>query len=129
MASRDINDLVPELAVKAEKLKGLVSVNLGCELLIYCTLRSNAEQESLYALGRTKKGSVVTNARAGQSKHNPDATGKARAFDAVPLINGKPQWNDSDLYAKVGALAESLGLLWAGRWRGSLKETAHFELK
>jgi len=34
------------------------------------TLRTHAEQDKLYAQGRTVKGSIVTNARGGQSYHN-----------------------------------------------------------
>ena len=108
-----------------------VKFQAGCELagidvLIYCTLRSNAEQDSLYAQGRTKPGHIVTNAKAGQSSHNPDTFGKARAFDAVPLLCGKPQWSDAALYLRMGEIAESVGLKWAGRWQGRLRETAHF---
>jgi peptidoglycan L-alanyl-D-glutamate endopeptidase CwlK len=34
------------------------------------TLRTFAEQDALYAQGRTKPGSIVTNAKAGHSAHN-----------------------------------------------------------
>lgn len=34
------------------------------------TIRTFAEQEALYAQGRTKPGKVVTNAKAGMSYHN-----------------------------------------------------------
>ena len=46
------------------------------------TLRTNAEQEALYAIGRTKPGKRVTNARAGQSWHN-----YGRAIDIVLLVD------------------------------------------
>jgi peptidoglycan L-alanyl-D-glutamate endopeptidase CwlK len=125
MASRSIDDLTPsmrELTVKF--LDGCLREKI--DVLIYCTLRSNQEQDSLYALGRTKPGAVVTNARAGQSSHNPDSKNKAHAFDCVPLLHGKPQWNDKATYLRMGAIAESVGLHWAGRWTGKLKESAHF---
>lgn len=100
----------------------------GIDLLIYCTLRSNAEQAQLYAQGRTKPGVVVTNAKPGQSMHNPDTNGQAWAFDAVPLVAGKAAWNNHSLVEKMGAIGEACGLQWAGRWRGSLKERVHFQL-
>ena len=62
--------------------------------------------------------SVVTNARMSLS------TARC-AFDFVPMVAGKPQWADAALYRKVGVIAESVGLEWAGRWTGSLRETAH----
>lgn len=125
MASRSIDDLTPhmrELAVKFLDRCAQAQV----DVLIYCTLRSNAEQDELYAQGRTKPGRIVTNARAGQSSHNPDQTGKSRAFDCVPMVGGKPQWSDNDLYLKIGKIGEEIGLKWSGRWSGKLKEVAHF---
>ena len=125
MASRKLEDLTPHMEELARKLTGLCE-EAGIQLLIYCTLRSNEEQEELYKIGRGLPGRIKTNARAGQSSHNPNAAGKARAFDCVPLVGGKPAWDDKALYLKVGIIGESIGLKWAGRWTGKLKETAHF---
>jgi peptidoglycan L-alanyl-D-glutamate endopeptidase CwlK len=101
----------------------------GVEVLIYCTLRSVQEQAQLYAIGRTKPGVRVTNAAPGMSGHNPDKNGKAWAFDAVPLLAGRPQWGDQRALKKMGELGEAAGLLWSGRWVGDLKEVFHFELR
>jgi peptidoglycan L-alanyl-D-glutamate endopeptidase CwlK len=46
------------------------------------TIRTFAEQDGLYALGRTKPGKVVTNAKGGDSYHN-----YGLAFDIVLLID------------------------------------------
>lgn len=46
------------------------------------TLRTNAEQEDLYAQGRTKPGKIVTYARGGQSYHN-----YGLAIDIVLLVD------------------------------------------
>lgn len=100
----------------------------GVELLIYCTLRSNAEQDALYEMGRTKPGKIVTNARAGESAHNPDADGQASAYDCCPMIAGKPMWDNAHpAWRIVGACGEQAGLVWSGRWTGKLKEQAHFQ--
>jgi peptidoglycan LD-endopeptidase CwlK len=128
MASRSLDDLAQPVQSAAQ---GLLSVCAACgiDLLIYCTLRSNAEQAELYAIGRTKPGKRVTYAKPGDSLHNPDEQGKAWAFDAVPMLSGKPQWGDAALMARVGMLAERAGLEWAGRWSGALKESVHFQMK
>lgn len=97
-------------------------MNEGVDVLIYCTYRSETEQAELYASGRTKPGPILTNAKPGESKHQDRV-----AWDAVPMVNGKPQWSDKAAYAVMGRVAEGLGIKWAGRWRGKLKETAHFE--
>lgn len=123
MASRKLSDLTPAMQLKAEAfVKACEAV--GISVLIYCTLRTGAEQDELYKIGRTVPGKIVTNAKAGQSLHN---TG--RAFDFVPMLHGKPQWGDKELYLRCGVIGEGLGLEWAGRWTGKLRETAHMQLK
>lgn len=127
MSSRSLDDLTQDMAQRATIHKQLCAEK-GVELLIYCTLRSNEEQTELYAIGRTKVGKIVTNARAGESAHNPDALDKAHAYDCSPLIHGKlvddtnhPSWRI------VIACGEEAGLVASARWTGKLKETAHFQ--
>jgi len=127
MSSRNIDDLNEAMQRCATVHKQLCAAK-GVELLIYCTLRSNAEQDGLYAIGRTLPGAIVTNARAGESAHNPDASGESSAYDCCPMIAGKPMWDSKHpSWAIVGACGEEAGLLWAGRWSGKLKESAHFQ--
>lgn len=128
MASRSLVDLAP--VVRHAALAFLEECRAcGLEVLVYCTLRTDTEQAALYEQGRTKPGAVVTHARAGQSLHNPDLSGHAWAFDAVPLVAGKPAWNDAALLLRMGACGEACGLEWAGRWRGAMRERVHFQIK
>jgi peptidoglycan L-alanyl-D-glutamate endopeptidase CwlK len=100
----------------------------GVELLIYCTLRSNKEQDDLYAIGRTLPGKIVTNARAGQSAHNPDEFGLSSAYDCCPMIAGKPMWDaNHPAWQVVIRCGEEAGLSASARWTGKLKEVAHFQ--
>lgn len=119
MASRSLDDLLPPARDRAKRFEAECKA-AGEDVLIYCTYRPDAEQTALYAQGRTVPGKIVTNARAGESLHN-----YRLAFDFVPLVAGKPAWNDEARYRKCGAIAERCGLEWAGRWTGKLKETAH----
>ena len=121
ISSRSIDDLHPTVR-KMALAHTAACVNAGIDLLIYCTLRDNAMQDVLYAQGRTTKGKIVTNARAGESWHN-----YGMAYDCVPLRGGKPVWDTSDpIWAKVGTLGEAAGLEWAGRWR-KFREFPHFQ--
>ena len=90
----------------------------GIELLIVQAKRTVAEQDALYAIGRTRPGKAVTNARGGYSWHN-----FGRAFDVAIVKDGKPDWSDTASYNKVGALGQSLGLVWGG----SFGDSGHFE--
>lgn len=127
MSSRslaDLNQSTHQMALKHIEL----CADKGVELLIYCTMRSDAEQDYLYAIGRTRDGKIVTNARARQSAHNPDSFGKAAAYDCCPMVGGKPMWdNNHPSWRIVGACGEEAGLVWSGRWTGRLKEMAHFQ--
>lgn len=127
--SRKLEHLRQDVREKAELLLSKTSA-IGIDLLITCTYRSNEEQADLYAIGRTAKGRVVTNALPGESKHNNMEGGApaSLAFDVVPLVAGKPMWDASNpVWQVVGSLGESVGLKWAGRWK-RMREYPHFEV-
>lgn len=108
--SRKIDDLHPKVAAMCRKFIRLAAEQ-DIDILVYCTYRDEGAQAALYAQGRTQPGRIVTNAKPGHSWHQHRC-----AFDFVPLINGKAVWNDSQLYIRCGAIAESVGLEWAGHW-------------
>jgi peptidoglycan L-alanyl-D-glutamate endopeptidase CwlK len=119
--SRDINELLPPVKQRVEKFEKLCEEN-GIDLLITSTYRDNESQNALYAQGRTTPGKIVTNAKAGQSWHNHRC-----AIDVVPLVNGKPNWDDkAPVWKTIGKLGKEAGLEWAGEWK-SFKELAHFQ--
>ena len=90
--------------------------------LITDGFRSNYEQNQLFALGRTKRGKIVTNARGGQSNHN-----FGRAVDmAFVDESGTVVW-DLKLYKRLGVIAKLYGLKWGGDWRKH-KDNPHLEL-
>ena len=109
--SRKISDLLPQVAVKAEQFISQCKAQ-GIEVLIYSTFRDNESQAALYAQGRTAAGKIVTNAKAGHSFHNHRV-----AFDFVPMLHGKEQWNNDELYHKCGSIAQACGLEWGGAWK------------
>lgn len=82
--------------------------------------RTFAEQDELYAHGRTKPGSIVTKARGGYSNHNFGI-----AVD-IGLFDGGKYLDDSPHYKVAGAIGKSVGLAWGGDWTGIIDEP-HFE--
>lgn len=109
--SRDIKQLHPRLQEKVEKLKDLCAKE-GLALGIGECFRTVAEQDALYAQGRTKAGSIVTNAK-GSSYSSQHQWGIA--FDFFKNVKGH-EFDDSAFFARVGALAKSIGLGWGGDW-------------
>lgn len=126
--SRDLNDLAPGLRELAIKWQGECNrrAQPGEQYIFVCTHRSDADQQAAYDCG-------ASNCKPGRSKHNKlDAAGKpaALAFDFGVIRFGKYIANGKDpAYALGGTIAESLGLEWAGRWTGKIKESAHCQMK
>lgn len=123
MTSRKIEDLVPELQPLCRELLARCRAE-GINAFITCTYRSPAEQAKLYAQGRTTPGKIVTNAKAGQSKHNV-----RKAFDiAIKTEDGSLNWDTShEHWRRVGEIGEELGLEWGGRWP-KMRDYPHFQI-
>ena len=64
--SRKIEDLRPEVQSLAAQLIEICRRN-GIKIIITSTLRDYEKQNDLYAQGRVRPGSIVTNARGGYS--------------------------------------------------------------
>lgn len=116
--SRKIEDLHPLVAAKCRAFVGACHA-AGIDVLVTSTYRDAESQAALYAQGRTAAGRVVTNAAPGQSFHNWRV-----AFDFVPIVAGKAQWDDLGAFKRCGEIAEGVGLEWAGRWQ-RFPEMAH----
>lgn len=104
----------------------------GIPVVITQGMRTIAQQNALYAQGRTKKGPIVTNAKGGSSYHN-----YGLAFDfALLLPDGKNvSWDISrdgnkDKTAdwqEVVQEAKKLGFEWGGDWT-SFKDYPHLQM-
>lgn len=96
----------------------------GINVMVVSGYRSFAEQDALYAQGRTKPGNIVTNARGGQSLHN-----YGLAVDVVPIgANGQPDWNvPNSTWQKIGAAGKRQGMEWGGDWT-SFVDRPHFQM-
>lgn len=94
----------------------------GISINIISGTRTFAEQNALYARGRTTPGAIVTKARGGYSNHNFGI-----AFD-VGVFEGAAYLGESPKYAAVGVLGRELGLEWGGDWT-SFVDAPHFQLR
>lgn len=92
----------------------------GIFLRVTEAYRSFERSDELYAQGRTKPGSIVSNARGGESYHN-----YGLAFDVVEMKDGKGLWENPN-WPKIGALGKEFGFRWGGDFK-SLQDLPHFE--
>lgn len=82
--------------------------------------RTFKEQDDLYAKGRTAPGTIVTNARAGESWHN-----YGLALDVVEIKDGQALWNSPNRQTIADAF-KAEGFEWGGDFR-SFKDYPHFQ--
>lgn len=114
-------------AIITECNKALTS---RAKIRITQSLRTFEEQDSLYAIGRTKPGKKITNAKGGQSIHN-----YGFAVDICLIIDGKTaswdttkDWDNdqiADWYECVKIFAK-FGWDWGGNWK-TFKDLPHFD--
>ena len=120
-SERMIATLLPHVRPYARALYFKARDN-GIAINIISGTRTYAEQDALYAQGRTTGGEIVTNARGGYSNHNFGI-----AFD-IGVFSGNRYLPESPLYKAVGALGMELGLEWGGNWT-SIVDQPHFQLR
>ena len=120
---RDIILCHPRLqAIASEWVKACESA--GLKVAIGETYRTVAEQDALYAQGRTKPGNKVTNAR-GSSYSSQHQWGIAFDFYRA---DGKGAYNeDGDFFGRAATIAKNLGLAWGGDWK-SIVDKPHVYL-
>lgn len=138
MLSRDPQHLHPALRELWTALQPAVKAELGLDITLECTYRSNATQAALHAQGRKSLAEVnrlraaaglgaikpsentyrVTNALPGQSAHNVDPPEGAHAFDFVVVKHGKKTWADVSEYLAVAKIARHLGGECGAFWTG-----------
>lgn len=130
--SKIIADLHPELQKKIQELMTLCVKN-GITIGISECVRTVAEQNALYAKGRTAPGHIVTNCRGTDYrsmhqwgvafdfylKYDANRDGKITSTDAY--------YDATGLFEKVGKLGQSIGLEWGGSWT-SIIDKPHFQL-
>ena len=128
---RNISQLHPDLQKKVIKLQEECKKQ-GIIIGIGECFRTVAEQDALYAKGRTKPGNKVTNAQ-GKTYSSMHQWGVAFDFylkmdvDKDGKISDDAFNNATGLFNKVGTIGKKLGLEWGGDWK-SIKDLPHFQL-
>jgi peptidoglycan LD-endopeptidase CwlK len=101
-SERSIATLLPKIQPYARALVAKAAAN-GITIKVISGLRTDEEQNDLYAQGRTKPGRIVTNARGGYSNHNFGI-----AFD-IGVFDGGSYLDESPKYKAVGVLGADFG--------------------
>lgn len=92
--------------------------------------RTYAEQDALYAKGRTAGGSVVTNARGGYSNHNFAIAGDFGVFSGSSYLDNTNAALASRIHKAVAAWVKANvpQIEWGGDWK-SFRDEPHYQVK
>lgn len=119
VSDKRIQSLHPAIRMQAtDFIKEANAGSDGTLIRVAQGFRTYAEQDALYAQGRTAPGNIVTKAKGGFSNHN-----FGLAFDIVGITNGKLDYNLD--WKSLSTLGKSKGFEWGGDWK--FKDMPHFE--
>ena len=124
---RHLRGCHPELKYRVKALVDALE-HEGLDIILTQGVRSVAQQQAIYAQGRTKPGKIVTNCDGivKVSNHQPKSDGYGYAVDvAWRTTGGAITWTGP--WDRLGTLAEAQGLVWGGRWV-SFPDRPHLEL-
>ncbi len=120
-SEKNVLTLNPTAQEAARKFLKLLQ-DEGINARIISGTRTYAEQDMLFAKGRTVSGQKVTNAKGGESNHNFGI-----AWDIGIFTSDGDYLPDSPLYDKAAEVGLFPGLEWGGNWR-SFVDKPHYQL-
>lgn len=114
-----VHDFTQRLARVMQRMR-----EAGYPVTVTSRLRTTAEQQRLYAKGRTSGGSIVTELDGVTKRsHHQRGTGADLAF----LVKGQPSYGEQHPWTLLGKIAKEEGLIWGGDWT-TLVDRPHVEL-
>lgn len=118
--SRDVGLLRPDVAANCRLWLERCRAT-GLNVLITNTVRDKEYQEYLYAQGRTRPGSIVTNGRT-PTFHSDKA---GLAWDFCRNVKGH-EYDDPAFFRRAADIAKEMGFSWGGDWR-SFPDSPHIQ--
>lgn len=106
--SRNLSALRSDVRVNVETLISMCKEQ-GLPILITQTVRDDEYQAYLYAQGRTRPGSIITNSKT-STFHK-----KGLAIDFCRNVKGH-EYDDKSFFENVAIIAKHIGFSWGGDW-------------
>ena len=120
--SRDLTLLHPKLQIHIPQIIEECKAQ-GLPVLVTDGWRTRAEQDALYAQGRTKPGTVVTNVWYPNSAHNWGV-----AVDFCRNVKGREYDDTDNFFYRVAYVAKAHGFDWGGDWQ-NFKDKPHLQFR
>jgi peptidoglycan L-alanyl-D-glutamate endopeptidase CwlK len=127
---KNIASLMPPAQQVARQFMKVAS-GFGKRVSILSGTRTYAEQDALFAIGRTvqKNRATVTNAKGGRSNHNFGIAWDVGLFDSTGRYLDGKQKGDDAAYKELAALIKQqiTKIEWGGDWK-SFVDLPHYQL-
>lgn len=104
-----------------------IAAGMGYEYVAISGNRGEAEQNAIYAQGRSKPGKIVTNARYPYSNHNHRIALDFGIFKNGKYVDGSNPSEAEKVHRAVSKLCDKYQVSWGGNWK--MKDFPHFEIK
>lgn len=129
-----LNTLHPKFKPTAIAALGEIQAAMpsNVKVIAVCGIRTFAESDADYAIGRTVKGEdptpalpmgrIITKASAGESFHN-----YGLAWDMAMITNGKDDYVVGPHWLQCVAICEKYGMEWGGTFPKGFHDDPHFE--
>lgn len=137
MTERDeqrLRGVHPRLKAAVVKILNVMEA-AGHPMVVISGVRTEEEQQRLYAQGRTAPGAIVTNLDGITKRSNHQvrkSSGFGHAVDCAflddPDTPHNETWDEKKPWELYGVCAETLGLAWGGRWKKPV-DKPHIELR
>lgn len=126
---KSLDPKAAEIFIPFIKEAKVIAANMGYSYVAISGNRTEAEQNAIYAQGRTRPGKVVTNARYPYSNHNHRIALDFGVFKDGRYIDESRPAESEKVHRAVAKLCEKYSIDWGGAWTGKLKDFPHFEIR
>lgn len=126
---KSLDPKAAEIFIPFIKEAKVIAKNMGYDYVAISGNRSEAEQNAIYAQGRTKPGKIVTNARFPYSNHNHRIALDFGVFKDGKYVDESRPAESEKVHRAVSKLCEKYSIDWGGAWTGKLKDYPHFEIR
>ena len=111
--------IYPDMAIRVIRLIGDMQRLTKLSMRVSEGFRTFDRQAELYASGRTAKGPILTNARAGESMHHYGCAVDLCFRGLDPYLTKLTKDQRDEVWKTFGRLATAYGFDWGGDWNGN----------
>lgn len=124
---KSLDPKAAEIFIPFIKEAKVIAKSMGYDYVAISGNRTEAEQNEIYAQGRTKPGKIVTNARYPYSNHNHKIALDFGVFKDGKYVDENFPVESEKVHRAIAELCKKYSIDWGGNWK--FKDYPHFEVR